>query len=232
MICLQARNLEWQPSSGTFRLRITDFSLATGDKISIVGPSGAGKSTFLGLLSFALRPTKADLFRLTTNTKHNYDIAALWRAGKPGVLANFRSHFIGFIPQTSALLPFLTAQENIVLPIQVTKNNFDKNRFTYLIDRLDLQNCLSQYPASLSVGQRQRVAVARALVTAPPLILADEPTASVPPEQATIIYNMLLNAPDSAVIMVTHDRENARREGFTLVEAKANGQHTTMAYHT
>ena len=232
MIRLQARILEWQPSSGTFRLQITDFSLTTGDKISIVGPSGAGKSTFLGLLSFALCPTKADFFRLITDTKHNYAIIALRRAGKPSVLANFRRHFIGFVPQTSALLPFLTAQANIVLPIQVGKKNFDKNRFTYLIDSLGLQSCLGQYPATLSVGQRQRVAVARALVTAPPLILADEPTASVPPEQAKIIYNMLLNAPDSAVIMVTHDRENAKREGFTLVEAKANGQYTTMAFQT
>ncbi|MCE2574129.1 ABC transporter ATP-binding protein [Komagataeibacter sp. FNDCR2] len=230
MIWLQAHNLEWQAPSSNFHLRISALSLKTGDRISIVGPSGSGKSTLLGLLALALRPSGADIFHLRTDTGKEYDLYTLWRKGKRQQLAALRSTLIGFVPQTSALLPFLTAQENILLPLQVTRRKASRKNLENLIEALDLHNCLHQRPATLSVGQRQRVAVARALVADPPLILADEPTASVPPEQARIIYGMLLNAPNSAVIMITHDRENACRAGFTPVEARLCGQKTTISW--
>lgn len=230
MIELQAHNLTWKAGSSAFHLHVTDFRLKMGDRVALVGPSGAGKSSFLGLLSLALQPRAADIFRIASDEFGSEDLAALWRAGKQGQLASLRSNFIGFVPQTSALLPFLTARENIVLPLQVMGRPVSTGRLAELIEKLDLQRCINQRPSTLSVGQRQRVAVARALIAQPPFILADEPTASVPPEQAQIIYNMLINAPNCAVVMITHDRESARQVGFTITEAYVGQTKTEISW--
>ena len=146
---------------------------------------------------------------------------ALWRAGRLDALARLRGKHLGYVLQTGGLLPFLSARDNILLPcrclgIMGRRLEAVWNMATALgIDRL-----LLQMPDSLSVGERQRVAIARALAHGPAIVLADEPTAALDPDQSRRVLGIfagLARQQGTTVIMVSHDPQMAREAGFTLV---------------
>ena len=212
-----------------FSLRVDRFTLQPGARVAVVGPSGCGKSTLLGLLALALRPDQAGTLAVAGS-----DAMALWRTEAADALSALRSRCIGFVPQTGALLPFLTLRANIALP-QLIGGNSDPRWAAQLAERLGIAAVLDRMPHAVSVGQRQRAAIARALVHRPALILADEPTASVHPAQADAVLALLSEAAaeqGTALVITTHDAARADAAGFDLApcDPAAGADATRIAY--
>ncbi len=181
-----------------------------GEKMSIVGPSGSGKSTLLNIIGTM---DKASLGSMKFNGREieNYN---------ENQLAEIRNNQIGFIFQSHHLLPQLNVIENVLLPTIPSKKKEDKqhtiNRAKQLLTKVNLLDNIYQYPSQLSGGECQRVAVVRALINDPYLILADEPTGSLDEENAEDIGNILSEICDeknTALIVVTHSQELASRIG-------------------
>jgi putative ABC transport system ATP-binding protein len=205
-----------------FRLDVERFYIRAGELVAVVGPSGSGKSTFLDLLALSLAPSSAGCFRMGPD---GADVAAFWRERDGGSLAKFRREMIGYVLQSGALLPFLTAAGNIELPLRLMgrMGAEEHEQVDGLVTRLRLNAFARRLPAELSIGQRQRVAVARALVHRPILILADEPTASLDPASAGAVMALLTELAreqGSAVLVVTHDERLAARHGFSPVRCR------------
>ena len=196
-----------------FTLLIERFEVAPGARVAVVGPSGCGKSTLFALLALALRPDAGDVLTLA-----GADALALWQAGRGDALAALRGQSLGFVPQTGALLPFLSLRDNIALPQRILARP-DPARVSALAERLGIAAVLERRPAVVSVGQRQRAAVARALAHRPAVVLADEPTASVHPAQADAILDLLTRtaAEDGAALVIaTHDAARAEAAGYAI----------------
>lgn len=176
------------------------FSVDQGEFVGIMGPSGAGKTTLLNILSTISFPTLGNIM------VNNEDITKL----KGDKLSNFRRKNLGFILQDFHLMNTLTARENILLPLAVEKKSLAEidRRIEATSEMLGIRNVLDQYPDELSVGQKQRIAAARALIEDPPIIFADEPTGALDSRAATELLNYLHDISlqkDTTILMVTHD---------------------------
>ncbi|MGJ0740411.1 MULTISPECIES: ABC transporter ATP-binding protein [Enterococcus] len=184
----------------TEALKGISFDIEKGEFIGIMGASGSGKSTLLNILSTLDHPTKG------TIRINNSDITKL----KGDALADFRSREIGFIFQDFNLLENLTASENIAVPLslQGVKPKIIQQRIKRVAERLSITHILDKYPAAISGGQKQRVAAARALITEPTILFADEPTGALDSKSAKDLLNMMddLNTNDQvSILLVTHD---------------------------
>jgi putative ABC transport system ATP-binding protein len=234
-----------RPHGAGFSLHIQEFAVAQGQCLALIGPSGCGKSTTLDILAGILRPSHCEQFLFcpqgaglvpqTKPTPHKaappnstkpqadtvHDIAALWAQGNSNALAALRLAHIGYVLQTGGLLPFLTAGEQILLTCNLLNQGAaGAERAAALAHGLGIERLLSAYPASLSVGERQRVAIAKALAPAPQLVLADEPTAALDPRNALAVMRLFTEAARGigcTVIMVTHAPALAQDMGFCPV---------------
>ena len=200
-------------------LKQTTFSVDAGELAALIGPSGSGKSTLLLSISLILEPSAG---RITMNGKNIYD------DGWTGIdVRRFRRENIGFIFQQHNLIPFLTAQENVALVMQLNGESAraSARRALDLLAYLEIANRAKSLPANLSGGEQQRVAIGRALANEPPLVLADEPTAALDTERGRKVMEMLRKIArerKSAVIAVTHDRRMI--EGFDTVYQLDDGR--------
>lgn len=181
-----------------------DLRLEAGEFTSVIGPSGSGKSTLLHLLGALDRPDSGSIrFR-------GEEIGDLDEERQ----SEFRRHRVGFVFQFFNLLPTLSAWENVAVPklLDGTGLRRAKPRAMELLDRVGLGNRATHRPAELSGGQMQRVAVARALIMDPPLILADEPTGNLDSKTGASILELLGSVAESgnSVVMVTHDQGAVR----------------------
>ncbi|PIE97293.1 MAG: hypothetical protein CR979_04100, partial [Propionibacterium sp.] len=179
-------------------LQPVDFEIIAGQFTAIMGPSGSGKSTLMHLLAGLDQPTSGTVFI------GRDDIFAL----SDNKLTQLRRDRIGFIFQAFNLVPTLTAKENIVLPLAIAGKKPDQEWLNVIIETLYLADRLSHKPKELSGGQQQRVACARALVTRPDIVFADEPTGNLDSRASTDILNFLRTSVDQfgqTVVMVTHD---------------------------
>jgi putative ABC transport system ATP-binding protein len=200
-------------------LKPCSFTVEEGELMALVGPSGSGKSTLLLSISLILEPTAG---RIVIDGQTVYD------NGWTGVDERaFRRRHIGFIFQQHNLIPFLTAQENIALAMQL--NGADRRaaarRARELLDYLGIAGRADSFPAHLSGGEQQRVAIGRALANEPPLILADEPTAALDTERGgkvMVLLRRIARERRSAVITVTHDHRMI--EGFDTVYQLDDGR--------
>ncbi len=181
-------------------LRGIDLDVCPGEITFLVGPSGCGKTTLISVIAGLLRPTSGsvELFGLPTNKMSG------------GSLVEYRSKNLGFIFQQFNLLPALTAAENAAVPLVVQGMSLSNavRRSSELLKRLDMERHKNKYPNQLSGGQQQRIAIARALVHEPRLLICDEPTASLDAQTGHAVMELLQDlarAPERAVIVVTHD---------------------------
>jgi putative ABC transport system ATP-binding protein len=169
---------------------------------AIMGPSGSGKSTLMHILAGLDRPTTG------TVTLDGDQITGL----DDGELTRLRRDKLGFVFQFFNLIPVLTAEENVLLPLSIAGRKPDAEWFDRLIDTVGLRDRLTHRPAELSGGQQQRVAVARALVSRPAVVFADEPTGNLDSKASEEVLGLLRTAVDEfgqTVVMVTHDPEAA-----------------------
>lgn len=204
---LQATNLSKQYKNGTLTnvLSSVTFSIDRGEFISITGPSGSGKTTLLNIIGTLDQPTSGSLSILGENV--------LSLAGTE--LADFRRGNIGFVFQLFNLVPVLTALENVMLPLTpyVGANKSElANRAAVLLERVGLKSRMDHLPGALSGGEKQRVAVARALINNPSLILADEPTGNLDSEAGGAILELLKEVKqthETTLVIVTHDSKVA-----------------------
>jgi putative ABC transport system ATP-binding protein len=177
------------------------FVIEAGSFVSFVGPSGSGKTTLLNLIGCLDRPTSGRL------TVAGTDVVELNR--RTGAL--FRGHHIGFIFQDFNLIPVLTVYENVEYPLVMVHGFHIKDRrkkVTGLIEEVGIGALRDKYPDQLSGGQKQRVAIARALITAPQLVLADEPTANLDSQTAALIIRLMKTMRDTmgtTFVFSTHD---------------------------
>ena len=175
------------------------LSIKSGDFISIVGPSGSGKTTLLLCMGGLIHPSRG---KVTIGEDSIYDLDVKKRA-------IFRLRNLGFVFQTFNLIPYLTALENVQIPLALAgiSDGHQSGRASELLEKMGLADRLNHKPRELSIGQQQRVAIARDLANDPKIILADEPTGNLDPDMTkeTVSYLKLLNQTGITVVMVTHN---------------------------
>ena len=185
------------------------LKIKKGDFISIIGPSGSGKSTLLLAIGGMSTPTKG---KILWEDESIYD----WSHNKR---AQWRSTKIGFVFQSFNLIPFLNVFENVSIALSLAgKTNSNKEKIENILEDLKLSDRFDHLPGELSVGQQQRVSIARALIKKPEIILADEPTGNLDPKTAYDILNILKeeNSKGTSVIMVTHNPDLAKSSNHSI----------------
>ena len=198
-------------------LREVDLNLAPGQSAAIIGPSGSGKSTLLQILGALDEPDSG------TVTINGLDPFSMDEKGR----ATFRNRTIGFVFQDHHLLPQLSVLENVLVPVLATSrpNDADYDHARGLIDAVGLSDRITHLPGELSGGERERVAIARAMVMRPTLILADEPTGNLDSRTAVEITELLLrlqSEQEAVLVTVTHSQTLADAMGvrFELREGR------------
>jgi putative ABC transport system ATP-binding protein len=180
------------------------FSIHEGEAVAILGASGSGKSTLLGLLAGLDVPTSGSVWI------GEQDLFALGEDGR----ARLRGQRVGFVFQSFQLLPALTALENAMLPLELAGGRDAAARARDVLGRVGLAERLGHYPRQLSGGEQQRVAVARAFVTQPQLLFADEPTGNLDSETGEHVIELLFEINrerGTTLVLVTHDADLAKR---------------------
>jgi len=196
-------------------LRGISLDLAAGEWTAIMGPSGSGKSTLLHVMAGLDTPTDGrvyigDIDLTTLNDKQ---------------LTQLRRDRVGFVFQAYNLIPTLTAEENITLPMDIAGRDVDRSWFDQVVDTVGLRDRLRHRPTELSGGQQQRVAGARALVSKPEIVFADEPTGNLDSKSGAELLDFLRSAVDEhgqTIVMVTHDAHAAAHADRVVFLADGN----------
>ena len=190
-------------------LRDVTFEIPQGSFVAIVGPSGSGKTTLLGLLAGLDTPTRGKIFL------DESDLTAMSENGR----ARLRGEKVGFVFQSFQLIPTLTAQENIQVPLELRGETGADVRARDLLERVGLSGRGHHFPTQLSGGEQQRVAIARAFANSPRILFADEPTGNLDGATGSKIVELLesINRNEgSTVILVTHDQSIAAHAARTI----------------
>lgn len=186
------------------------LTISTGSYVAIVGPSGSGKTTLLSMLGGMLSPTSGKVYLRDTSL---YDASIERRA-------RLRRELIGFVFQTFNLVPYLSALENVQVPLALSGKPAAEQieRASSLLTRVGLAERIHHKPCELSIGQQQRVALARTLANSPVVILADEPTGNLDPESRGVVLDFFdeLRSEGCTIVMVTHDSVAAERAATWL----------------
>jgi putative ABC transport system ATP-binding protein len=209
---IQSIGKDYQDGETTVQaIKQMDFFIDDGEFVSIMGQSGSGKSTLLSILGGLNHPTRGRILL------DSLDIYKLTREQR----ADLRSEYIGVIFQSFQLIPYLTVLENVKLPMAITgKKAKEQDRMARdVLTRVGLTNKGDRLPDQLSGGEQERVAIARAIVNRPPILLADEPTGNLDSKTADEIMNLLkeLNNEGQTVIMVTHNPEACKYTSRTIL---------------
>ena len=193
-----------RPGSAVVALRATSLEIAAGEYVAVVGPSGSGKTTLLSILGGMLAPTSG---QVVLDGRSLYDLSV-------GERTQLRGRKIGFVFQTFNLVPYLSALENVQVPLYLSglAPKEQRRRALAVLERVGLADRVHHKPGELSVGQQQRVALARTLANDPALILADEPTGNLDPDTRVQVLEMLgaFRREGRTIVMVTHDPVAAR----------------------
>ena len=206
---LEINHLSKEVKSGASQIRIlNDVSLgiSKGESVAITGASGSGKTTLLTLMAGLDLPTSGDIYidQQQINTLNEEQRALI------------RARYVGFIFQSFQLLPNLTSLENVMLPLEIQYADYTeaKNKATYWLEKVGLGERIHHYPLTLSGGEQQRVAVARAFITQPAILFADEMTGNLDSKTGELISDIVfsLNAElKTTLVLITHDNHLATR---------------------
>jgi len=203
---IETHHLSKLYSRGLYALQDLSLNIDKGEFVFLTGPSGAGKSTLLRLLLCQEKPSEGEIF------VNGHDLTKLSR----GDIQEYRRG-IGFIFQDFKLIPTRTVFENVAFVLEVlgVPSGQQRRRAHQVLKWVGLQHRINAYPSDLSGGEQQRIAIARALVNDPALVLADEPTGNLDPDLSLEIMNLLreINAGGTTVLVATHDRELIRLVG-------------------
>ena len=203
---IETHHLSKLYSRGLYALQDLSLTVDKGEFVFLTGPSGAGKSTLLRLLLCQEKPSEGEIF------VNGHDLTKLSRSE----IQVYRRG-IGFIFQDFKLIPTRTVFENVAFVLEVlgVPSNQQRRRAFQVLKWVGLQHRMNAYPRDLSGGEQQRIAIARALVNDPALVLADEPTGNLDPDLSLEIMNLLreINAGGTTVLIATHDRELIRLVG-------------------
>jgi len=206
MISIQ--NLKFYYRTGDFRLHIPEFDVFEAEKVAVIGPSGSGKTTLLNLVAGIITPVTGVV------NVDDVNVSKLNDTGR----RDFRVSNIGFVFQEFELLDYLSVFDNVLHPYRITGAlKLDKEvraRAEALIQEMGIGDKLKRTPNDLSHGEKQRVAICRALLPQPKLILADEATGNLDPDNKTLILDLLFSAVsdhDATLLAVTHDHELLKR---------------------
>lgn len=213
MALIEIKNVQKQYSSGddiVEALRGVDISIEAGEFITIMGQSGSGKSTLLSVLGGMNHPTAGEV-----------EMAGVKLYQLPGEkLADFRAQNLGFVFQSFHLISYLTAIENVMLPLAIVKMSTEtkKSAARQALERVGLGTKLDRLPNQLSGGEQERVAIARAIVNDPHILLADEPTGNLDSKTSEEVMALFreLNGAGQTVVMVTHNPENGAYADRTI----------------
>ncbi len=187
----------------SFTLEVPCLSVEKGEIIALTGVSGSGKSTLLEIVGLILKPHAMSRF-----TIGHHDVSAYWANGAKNQLSRLRSQQLGFVLQTGGLLPYLTVIENITLSRSILGLDKVNDFVLEICALLAIDHLFARKPDQLSIGERQRTAIARALAHQPKLLLADEPTAALDPFHADQVMSLLVKLTRElslTSIIVTHD---------------------------
>ncbi|HJV66286.1 MAG TPA: ABC transporter ATP-binding protein [Geomonas sp.] len=213
MALIKIKNLKKQYTSGSDvveALRGVDISIEAGEFITIMGQSGSGKSTLLSVLGGMNQPSSGDVEMAGVKI---YELSG-------ERLADFRAQNLGFVFQSFHLIPYLTAIENVMLPLAIVKmtGSAKKGAARRALERVGLGQKLDRLPSQLSGGEQERVAIARAIVNNPHILLADEPTGNLDSKTSEEVMALFreLNDAGQTVVMVTHNPENGAYSDRTI----------------
>jgi putative ABC transport system ATP-binding protein len=203
---IQVRALTKSIHTGTHRVEILkgiDLEIPRGQFAAVMGPSGSGKSTLLGLLAGLDSPTTGQVLL------DGEDITQL----SEDRMAVLRGQKVGFVFQSYHLIPTLTAEENVLLPMELAgRDGGGRIRARELLERVGLKDRFDHYPVQLSGGEQQRVALARAFALRPPILLADEPTGNLDSATGAVVLELILTLhreENTTMVMVTHEQSLA-----------------------
>ena len=201
---IDIENMKFHYGEGDFRLDVPSLQVASGERVAVVGPSGSGKTTLLNLIAGIVRPQSGDIVTASHNLVDLDD----------GAVRNFRIEHIGLVFQEFELLEYLDVLDNVLLPYRINSSlKLDttvRQRAVSLLQSVGIGDMLDRYPNQLSQGEKQRVAVCRALLVNPPLLLADEPTGNLDPANKGRVLDILIDyaaTADATLITVTHDSD-------------------------
>lgn len=226
MFCLRQLRKQRVSRGAAFCLEVPELTIQAGERLALVGASGSGKSTLLDILAMVLSVDCAEQFTFAPPGQPLHDLAQLWRHGQQDVFTRLRRRYFGYVLQNGGLLGFLTVRDNIALPRRWRALPEDGSA-TRLAERLGLTHLLDAYPATLSVGERQRAAIARALAHNPPVVLADEPTASLDPLNADGVMELFLGLVAEqgvTLIVASHDWPRMERYGLRRIAPELTRQ--------
>jgi putative ABC transport system ATP-binding protein len=227
---LRAVSKVWAAPDQQFRLDVPYLDIPAGRQVAVLGRSGCGKSTLLDILAMTLEPTACERFRFEPQPGERVDVRGAWQGRRLDLLAGLRRRHMGYVLQTGGLLPFLSVRENIELPRRLCGLDRD-DATSALAERLGIAGQLDKLPRDLSVGQRQRVAVARALVHEPPVVLADEPTASLDPHTAGEVMGLLVELAaqrGTTLVVATHDWDASAALGLAALHHELVDEGSTL----
>lgn len=217
---IRALSIRKRSANACFDLNVPHLSIRRSEMVALVGPSGCGKSTLLDVLAMAAPIEAVERFVFSPEEGTVLDVGELLRDNDLDALADVRRSYLGYVLQTGGLLPFLTVEANIGL-ICPGKPATKKRWIAELAESLGIHSHLHKKPADLSAGERQRVAIGRALAHRPPAILADEPTAALDPHTATGVMNLFVqqvHQVQACCIVATHDWDRVDRLGMRRLQ--------------
>ncbi len=216
---IRVRQLSFRYPGSTFELGVEALEVEPGERIALIGPSGSGKTTLLNLLAGIDTPARGVV------EMNGTDLTALGDAERRA----FRLQHVGLVFQAFELLDYLSVLDNILLPLRIGAGRrvsaADRSRAAGLAADVGIGDKLGRHPQHLSQGERQRLAVCRALLLDPCVLLADEPTGNLDPENKQLVVTLLLEraiAENAALVMVTHDRAFLDRFDRVLDFAELN----------